>query len=138
MQTVIETIYEANACTTLQNITDRVKTFEDACKVLNLDKVKIGIGGLDEDAPSIVAYTKLVIIAKALNEGWKPNWSDSNEYKYVPWFKEKSGFGLSYDVYDGWVTFTAVGSRLCYKSRELAEYAGKQFADLYNEFLTIK
>lgn len=30
------------------------------------------------------------------------------------------------------------GSRLCYKSRELAEYAATQFADIYNDFLTIK
>ena len=31
-----------------------------------------------------------------------------------------------------------VGSRLCYKTRELATYAGRQFEGLYNDFLLIK
>lgn len=120
-----------------QSITERVKTFEDACEVLGLDDVQIGVKGLDEDTKSIEAYAKLTIIARALNEGWKPDWSNTNESKYVPWFKHKSGLGLSYFVCVLWSSHTNVGSRLCFKSRELAEYAGKQFEDIYRDYLTL-
>ena len=124
-------------------ITDRIKTFEDACKVLGIEQgtFKIGVienSPMDDAFESIQAYTKLIIIAKALNEGWTPDWSDSDEYKYVPWFKEKSGFGLAYFDCGRWVTYTAVGSRLCFKTKDLAIYAATQFADIYNDFLTIK
>jgi hypothetical protein len=134
----MQTIYEAKASTTSQPIIEKVKTFDDSCKVLGLDKVQVGVIGLDDDTNSIVAYTKLVIIAKALNEGWQPDWTDSSQRKYVPWFEHKSGFGLAYHGYGGWDTATAVGSRLCFKTAELARYAATQFADIYNDFLTIK
>lgn len=123
------------------NITDQVKTFEDACEILGIDGDVI-TGSISDalagDADSIAAYAKLIIIARALNEGWKPDWSNNSQYKYVPWFKHKSGFGLSFGGYGGWRTFTAVGSRLCFKTKELAEYAATQFADLYNDYLSIK
>lgn len=123
------------------NITDQVKTFEDACEVLGIDGDIITgsiSDALADDADSITAYAKLIIIARALNQRWKPDWSDGSQYKYIPWFKHKSGFGLSYDGCGDWDTYTYVGSRLCFKSRALAEYAATQFADLYNDYLTIK
>ena len=86
---------------------------------------------------AIIAHCKLIIVAEALNEGWTPNWENSREYKYYPWFKvvkkEGSGFGLAYDDYDIWATTTAVGSRLCFQTYELAEYAGKQFKELFED-----
>jgi hypothetical protein len=124
-----------------QKITDRVKTFDDACNVLNLDRAvyNVIVEIASKDAISIKAYAKLCIIARALNEGWEPDWKNENQYKYYPWFKaNKSGSGLSCDGCGGWFTYAGVGSRLCYKSRELAEYAGTQFIDIYNDFLTIK
>ena len=81
------------------------------------------------------AHLKIQIIAKALNEGWYPNWNDTNEYKYYPWFKASPGVGFSFSDYDFALTRSTVGSRLCFKSRDLAEYAGKQFIDIYNQFL---
>jgi hypothetical protein len=134
----MQTIYEAKTSTTSQPITERVKTFDDACKVLGLEKVNVGVEGLDDDTSSIVAYTKIVIISKALNEGWQPDWTDSSQRKYVPWSEHKSGFRLAFGGYGAWTTITNVGSRLCFKTAELAKYAATQFADIYNDFLTIK
>ena len=131
------TLYSAQAKENKIPITERVKTFEDACQVLGIDAIKFEITGMDSDVGSIAAYMKLIVIARALNEGWKPNWANSNEYKYVPWFKE-NGFGLSFVYCAYWFSITFVGSRLCFKSRELAEYAGKQFESIYQEYLTIK
>lgn len=134
----MNTLYGAKAKkTSAQSIKERVKTFEDACEVLGLENVQVGQVGLDKHSKSIEAYAKLSIISEALNEGWKPDWSNSNEYKYVAWFEHKSGLGLSCLGCDDWSSNATVGSRLCFKSSELAIYAGKQFEDIYRDYLTL-
>jgi hypothetical protein len=67
-------------------VTERVKTFEDACKEMGIDAEAIqqqwqdaGITMVDE-----VAYQKLRIITAALNEGWEPEFNDG-EYRYYPY-----------------------------------------------------
>ncbi|MDH7463954.1 hypothetical protein QEG73_21815 [Chitinophagaceae bacterium 26-R-25] len=134
----MKTLFDLRDGSPVIPVTERIKTFDDACRALGIDKVQIGIVGLDKDCESIEAYLKLIVIARALNEGWEPDWSNSSEGKYMPWFEHKSGFGLAYGDYDFWFSCAGVGSRLCFKSKELAIYAGKQFADIYNDYLTIK
>ncbi|WP_166964664.1 hypothetical protein [Yeosuana marina] len=122
-----------------KDIKERIQTFPNVLNYHNIIARDFA-QQCDELAPDEVAYRKLKLIAQALNEGWTPDWTDSNEYKYYPWFEmgSASGVGFSYDGYDHWYSISCVGSRLCFKSRELAEYAGKQFEDIYKEFLTIK
>jgi hypothetical protein len=121
-----------------KNIKERIKTFSDVLNHLGIDEDDFNDEneGLDADE---IAYRKLKLIVKALNEGWIPDWSNSNETKYFPWFRmgSSSGSGFSFHVCDYWGTDSHVGSRLCFKSRELAEYAGKQFTEIYKEFMTI-
>jgi len=81
-------------------------------------------------------YILLKMIVEALNEGWKPDWSNSSEYKYYPWF-EMASSGFRFNDYDFWYSFSFVGSRLCFKSRELAEYAGKTFLEEYKKYMLI-
>lgn len=106
-----------------QKITDRVKTFEDACEVLGI-----------KEPYKVHPVDQLKTIATALNEGWTPDWQNSNQYKYVPYFRH-DGTACVYYGYDLWTASCNGGSRLCFKSAELAKYAGEQFIDLYNEFL---
>jgi len=122
------------------NITDRVKTFEDACQVLGISTDVPEVKGLPrKHQKAIVANYKLIIIAEALNEGWKPNWQDSNEYKYYPWFdmSNPAGVGCSHTSLAASLTGASVGSRLCFKNRELAIYFGQTFTDLLNESLLL-
>lgn len=91
------TVLQAVATITPKNITARVKTYADACKVLGIEPVNeevlIKLGFTKDE----IAYRKLKTVAEALNEGWRPNWEDTNEYKYFPWFYvEKTYAGLSY------------------------------------------
>lgn len=125
-----------------QKITDRIKTFEDACEALKFNDCTLSVATpsgskIKRDVVSLAAYLKLTIIARALNEGWEPNWADSNEYKYYPWMKYEAGSGFSDSCCGGSATYTSVSSRLCFKTRELAEYAATQFKDIYNDFLTL-
>lgn len=78
-------------------ITERVKTFEDACKELGEDhklvqQFKAIQEAIAEDKEA-TAYFKLGIITAALNEGWEPDFTNDNEYRYYPylclWTKEE-------------------------------------------------
>ena len=145
-----------------QNVMERVKTFKDACNELGIehdkwvqDKKDLG---LEAD---VIAYLKLRIIAAALNEGWKPQFT-TDEYRYFPWFylytqseidemseEEKSRVvcrshssasaygGVAYAGTYGGSSYssTSVGSRLAFKTRELAEYAGRQFVEIWADYV---
>jgi hypothetical protein len=117
-----------------QKITDHVKSFEDACGMKGISVSEI----LNEyDTADEAAYKKLKVIIEVLNEGWKPDWNNSNQRKWYPWFNMQGGFGFSDSYYAGWVTVSFVGSRLCFHSEELAAYCATQFLDIYKNFLTI-
>ena len=112
---------------------DEIKTFEDACEELGISTAQfIGTETSDE-----VAYKKLKVIVKAINQGWIPDWNNTNQRKWWPWFNLSSGFGFSDSSYSCDGTITDVGSRLCFESEEKSDYTAKQFIDLYKEFLTI-
>lgn len=117
-------------------ITDRVKTFEDACRIAGVSDnmaILLKYNGIDGDMIASQAHAKLTIVAKALNEGWKPDWSDKSQYKYYSWMKFTPGVGFSYLVCVVGGTHSDVGSRLCFKTSELAKYAAEQFQDIYND-----
>jgi hypothetical protein len=120
-------------------ITDRIKTFEDALDMVEVSdetSTLLSYNGTDKDMQASQAFLKLTIIARALNEGWAPDWSNSNQYKYYPWFKYSgSGFRFNGTLFDFTTTYSTGGSRLCFHSEELAIYAGNQFIDLYNQLL---
>ena len=122
------------------NITDRVKSFEDACQVLGISTNVPEVKGLPrKHQKAIIANYKLIVIAEALNEGWKPNWQDYDEYKYYPWFdmSNPAGVGYSYADHTASSTNAGIGSRLCLKNRELAIYFGQTFTDLFNDSLLL-
>lgn len=122
---------------------NEIKTFEDACKAINLDPTKLPDFSVmpEKHQKALLAHAKLILIAEALNGDWKPDWNNDDEYKYFPWFDmEKSesneeGFVLYYVIYA--YSGTYVGSRLCFKSREIAQYAGTQFKDLYKDYMLV-
>jgi hypothetical protein len=115
-----------------EKITDRIKTFSDVCKVLGVDEDDFYDDHTYETADEL-AYRQLKLIVKALNEEWTPDWDNQNQYKYYPYF-DMRGSGLVFYFVDFWCRRSAVGSRLCFRSRELAEYAAKQFTDIYKAY----
>ena len=90
----------------------------------------------------IYQHANLLDIIRALNEGWEPDWSNWDKWKYYNWFyvekggdQRSSGFRY-YDTHCT-ATGTSTGSRLCFKNIELAKYAAEQFKELYREYLLI-
>ena len=113
----------------------------------------------------IIAYLKLRVIVAALNDGWKPQFVPG-ELRWYPWYEliskdeydamsedEKQerrcvgrsndnayasgGVVFSYAVNASSYSVADYGSRLAFKSEALAEYAGKQFAELFANFCFI-
>lgn len=128
----------------MEKITDKIKSFEDACKHLGLNPNDLQVVDMlpEKDRKSIIAYYKLTIITRALNEGWEPDFSNWDEYKYYNWFyveenKDQRSSGFRYGGTDYSDTYATIGSRLCFKNRELAKYATEQFKELYREYLLI-
>lgn len=80
------TVLQAVKTVAPKDITKRVKTYADACAVLGIEPMNETVLAKLGFAKDEIAYRKLKTIAKALNEGWRPDWANSNEYKYWPWF----------------------------------------------------
>ena len=118
-------------------IIEKVKSFEDACKVLGIEPVLPDVSMCEEkDRKSIVAFYKLTIIIRALNEGWEPNWNDWSQYKYFAWFYvDAAGLVCANTNFTVTATIAILGSRLGFKTDELADYAKDQFKDLYIDYL---
>jgi hypothetical protein len=120
------------------DIRDRVKSYEDACREIGEEP----IADFGNATPDEIAYKKLKTVIKALNEGWEPDWRNRNEYKHWPLFYVDYGANesLACAKTNNAASYlnAYISSLLCFKSRKLAEYAGKQFIDLYNELILIK
>ena len=128
---------------TTESIIERIKSIDDAINELGEDDEDVKALRVIENLSipkHIISQLQSIIIAKALNEVWVPDWNDSSQYKYFPYFdmESSSAGGFVCNDYGSRGTYAAVGSRLCFKSRELAEYAGKQFKGIYEEYYVIK
>ena len=115
-----------------------IKTFEDACEALGITTNSHTPIFDEDEAPDEIAYKKLKVIVAAINQGWVPDWTNSNQYKYYPYFNLSSGSGFSGHDYDDRYSYSHVGSRLCFESREKCLYAAEQFKDIYEDFFIIK
>ena len=111
----------------------------------------------------IGAYLKLRIICAALNEGWEPQFTE-DERRWYPWFyqytqselddmsseekKERcmidvsgrnagyyAGFGAAASLNAPSTTGANIDSRFCLKNSELATYCGKQFIEIWIDFV---
>lgn len=149
-----------------KDVRDRIKTFEDAMMALGEEHPLVREWHLGENlSPDLEAYLQLRVIVAALNEGWEPQFTEDEE-RYYPWhwlytrkeidnmeaseLKERNmvstekyqtdyaGFAYAHSILAPSYSSTYIGSRLCLKSDALAEYCGKQFTDIWADFLLIR
>lgn len=86
------------------------------------------------DTPDEVAYKQLKLIIKTLNGDWVPDFKNKQRVKWEAVFIEE-GSGLVFNGANDWHSSSHVGSRLCFRSRELAEHCATQFPDIWKAFL---
>ena len=131
-----------------KSIINRVKSWEDAytiaireigyfinsqCHILETDEPVYysqnkNVVPSKRHAKSILATSQLMVIAEALNEGWKPNYEDSQN-KYC----------VNYDEGDLIVDYCIVTctNPIVFKSEETAKYAITQFPELWYDYFMI-
>lgn len=130
------------------------------CKTLDLF-IKTNVNNDISNIAYVLAYLKLRIIAAALNGGWEPKFT-KDEWRYYPYFyvlsKEEYehlkdedkgrcvGRSVSNAYADGGLVYASAGVgsvgsntnngvRLAFRTKELAKYAGKQFLDIWIDFV---
>lgn len=94
---------------------------------------------LDEIEQKVVAaYSRLRAAAKEKRGSWKPDFTNSSQYKYYPWFKYIDGVGFVVGVTGTFWAFTRtdVGSRLCFPTSEMAIEFAKENSEDYNTILS--
>lgn len=128
--------------TTTLPITERIKTYEDACKELNRSPLTVEqfLFLPEADRQAFFSLHCITTAIEALNEGWQPDWNDYDEDKYYPYFDmetyddQPAGSGFSFDVCVYGRTRSLVGARLVLKSASLARYVGQQFESDYKNW----
>lgn len=119
-------------------ITDKIKSFEDAMNATGRPNVPAFVDVPEDLCEYFVAHYKMSVIAEALNDGWKADWNDESQCKYIPWFLN-SGVSSGFAFHDADYCYSTAdagdASRLCFAERELAEYAGREFIEIWNAIL---
>ena len=139
-------------------VTERIKTFDDAVDELGSEHPLVkqymaAANGNKSFTRNTIAYIKLQIVAASLNEGWFPDLLNK-EKRWYPYYKIYAGdeiddispdatylfgasCGLAYvSSFFAWSgASSSVSARLAVKSKEISDYFGNQFIDIWAEYL---
>lgn len=120
-----------------ESLYDKIKNFSDVCKELNETELTIQNFYFLPTEQRFKAYKayQLQTIAKLFNQDWKPNWSNSKEYKYYPYWEYNNKLG-------GWVfcfvhvcSVHSLAVVAYYRKKEDCEFVSKVFKDIYSDYL---
>ncbi len=116
-----------------------IKTVEDACKVLGETDNEVRQLRLLQNIPNLdrktLAGQELIVVIKALNNGWIADWNNHSQYKYYPWFYLGKDFHL--DGVDAYYSSSNVSARLCFLRKKDCEEAVEKFFNEYKESRTL-
>lgn len=148
---------------TLDDAVSELGEDNPAVKAYRSIKYGYAISETDPETADIMAYAALRVIVEALNEGWKPQFT-KGEWRWYAWYdlvspeqiedmseEEKcrvvgrasfnafacGGLVYSHASYVSAFSSAYYGSRLAFKNEELAEYAAKQFGEIFADFCFI-
>lgn len=81
-----------------KSIIDEVNSYEDACRILGVEERTLTefekFFGKEKGAKQY-AYHRITTGIEAINEGWKADWKNDNQRKYIVWmYNENKGFGF--------------------------------------------
>lgn len=127
-----------------KTIMDKVKSWEDARDIINpsywisddgniffhcnySDATKICVPS-KKHAKSLLATSQLMVIAEALNEGWKPDYKDMQK-KYSVYYNQTE--------LETYYCVSSCYNAIVFKSEEIAEYVIAQFPDLWYDYFMI-
>ena len=164
---LLEDIFGKDNLVNPLEVCDRVTSFETACAEIGVDAAAF-MEKYKDEPKDVIAYHKLRIIAEALNEGWKPQFKKGEYRWFPWFYLYTKGEienmteeekkqrnllllwgGVAYDgTYAGLGyahsdsafsnAYSNVGARLAVKTEALAIYFGRQFIEIWADFVAIK
>ena len=75
-------------------------------------------------------------IIYVINGDWTPDYSDSSQRKWIPFFNLSFGCRFDFSDCECALSYAVGGVRLCFESEEKSNFAGKTFEPLYADILT--
>jgi hypothetical protein len=108
----------------------KIRTFEEAAHRIGVDPSSVpDVSGLpDKYRKSVIAFYKLLIIYRVVNEKWIPNYKDETQLKFFAVFKQNGDILIL-----GNNSFPYSGS-ICCGSKDRAVYLLDIFRDLHIDF----
>ncbi|MEG1495451.1 MAG: hypothetical protein RR406_04065 [Bacilli bacterium] len=135
-------VMEADSIIEPNKINIKVDSYETALEYLGRKNGAYMFNIADKHIKAMMAMYQLITIAEAWNKAdeFVPDFDNANQYKWFPWFKKQgtTGFVDAHTHMTATNATAAIGSRLCFKSAERATQFGKQFIDLWNDFLLFR
>ena len=122
-------------------------TYEAICKVDGVDPVQSlpFPKFTSEEEKAVNEVAKNFRIVRVLNGGWMPDWYNWDERKWMLWFDMSpegtaggSAAGFSFGDVDGGHERSHVGSRLVFKTREIAEHYAEHFLEVSRGWMVIE
>lgn len=104
---------------------EKIRYYEDVCRELGEDI---------KESP----YDKIKQIEKLFCKGWIKDWSNLNQYKYYPYFVyycSSGSIGGLVFADSGYVNAHCSGRVTYFPSKEISDFAGKTFIDIYRELM---
>lgn len=120
------------------DILSKIKDFKDILKLSGKTLKDLPYQKpITENQVKLNALFKIQLIEEIVNGGWKPDWSNSNEYKYYIWFELKNKFWVVGGSRYYYASDSAVEVAF-YKNKKISDFVSKTFLKEYKEFLTGK
>lgn len=120
---------------------NEILSHEIACRVLERDANAFPDLSMRPEGQrnAITNYIKLLDIAEAINkvDGFTPDYNNTDQEKWFPVFDGSDGFAFSFSIFNFCSAYTYVGSRLSFRTEEIADFFGKQFNELHKYCLTL-
>ncbi|MDR0874211.1 MAG: hypothetical protein LBN27_12225 [Prevotellaceae bacterium] len=78
---------------------------------------------------------KATAITEAINDGWKADWTDPDQKKWIPVFRvdktAPSGFVFVFADCVCSFAFAGYAARLCFESKNAAIFGGENFTEIF-------
>lgn len=117
------------------NVRDRIHNFDDVLSEVGISA--IDFINLTKNLPKrFVAESQMEMITRAYNEGVEPDWNDSSQTKYYPWFWMNSARGFSYHAYGYGLSYSRVAARLAFLDLDNLKDAVKKFLPIFETYFT--
>lgn len=117
-----------------------IKSLEEALEVTGRPSVPEFTEAPEDMREYFQNQYKAIVIAEAINDGWKADWTNNKQPKWFPIFVANggspSGFAFGCSRYDYSYASAGDASRLCFETEASADYAGKHFTEIFANIIS--